>query len=208
MEASINALKAYVRLSEEMRVVAAYAQDWETDIDNYDATEETETPLVYHPKDYFDSEFQTGMTENAESILTECRYHNFTAARFDIPTFDIEVNGEAKASSHGKGYRSYLNTVVALMFRKFLAEHATYNPGLLIIDTPLHGLDEEVPEDAPESMRAGLFTYFMNHQEGQLIVIENLDHIPNLDYENSGANVITFTKKRDEGRYGFLNDVY
>lgn len=208
LEASINALKAYVRLSEEMRVVAAYAQDWETDIDNYDATEETETPLVYHPKDYFDSEFQTGMTENAESILTECRYHNFTAARFDIPTFDIEVNGEAKASSHGKGYRSYLNTVVALMFRKFLAEHATYNPGLLIIDTPLHGLDEEVPEDAPESMRAGLFTYFMNHQEGQLIVIENLDHIPNLDYENSGANVITFTKRRDEGRYGFLNDVY
>ena len=208
LEASINALKAYVRLSEEMRVVAAYAQDWETDIDNYDATEETETPLVYHPKDYFDSEFQTGMTENAESILTECRYHNFTAARFDIPTFDIEVNGEAKASSHGKGYRSYLNTVVALMFRKFLAEHATYNPGLLIIDTPLHGLDEEVPEDAPESMRAGLFTYFMNHQEGQLIVIENLDHIPNLDYVNSGANVITFTKKRDEGRYGFLNDVY
>ena len=208
LEASINALKAYVRLSEEMRVVAAYAQDWETDIDNYDATEETETPLVYHPKDYFDSEFQTGMTENAESILTECRYHNFTAARFDIPTFDIEVNGEAKASSHGKGYRSYLNTVVALMFRKFLAEHATYNPGLLIIDTPLHGLDEEVPEDAPESMRAGLFTYFMNHQEGQLIVIENLDHIPNLDYESSGANVITFTKRRDEGRYGFLNDVY
>lgn len=208
LEASINALKAYVRLSEEMRVVAAYAQDWETDIDNYDATEETETPLVYHPKDYFDSEFQTGMTENAESILTECRYHNFTAARFDIPTFDIEVNGEAKASSHGKGYRSYLNTIVALMFRKFLAEHATYNPGLLIIDTPLHGLDEEVPEDAPESMRAGLFTYFMNHQEGQLIVIENLDHIPNLDYESSGANVITFTKRRDEGRYGFLNDVY
>ena len=101
-----------------------------------------------------------------------------------------------------------MNTVVALMFRKFLAEHATYNPGLLIIDTPLHGLDEEVPEDAPESMRAGLFTYFMNHQEEQLIVIENLDHIPNLDYVNSGANVITFTKKRDEGRYGFLNDVY
>ena len=209
LEASINALKAYVRLSEEMRVVAAYAQDWETDIDNYDATEETETPLVYHPKDYFDSEFQTGMTENAESILTECRYHNFTAARFDIPTFDIEVNGESKSSSHGKGYRSYLNTVVALMFRKFFMEHAVYNPGLLIIDTPLHGLDEEVSEDAPESMRAGLFTYFMNHQEGQLIIIENLDHIPNLDYVSSGANVITFTKRRGDGsRYGFLNEVY
>lgn len=32
--------------------------------------------------------------------------------------------------------------------------------------------------------------------------------IPNLDFESSGANVITFTKRRDEGRYGFLNDVY
>ena len=58
-------------------------------------------------------------------------------------------------------------------------------------------------------MRAGLFTYFMNHQEGQLIIIENLDHIPNLDYESSGANVITFTKRRGDGsRYGFLNEVY
>ena len=87
-------------------------------------------------------------------------------------------------------------------------ENAVYNPRLLILDTPLHGLDEEVEEDAPESMRTGLFTYFMKHQEGQLIVIENLDHIPHLEYEKSGANVITFTKRRDEGRYGFLADVY
>lgn len=208
LEASISALKAYIRLSEEMRVVVTYAHDWETDIDSYEATEETETPLVYHPKDYFDSEFQTGMTENAETILSECRYPNFTAARFDIPTFDIEVNGEAKATSHGKGYRSYLNTVVALMFRKYLMERAVYNPGILILDTPLHGLDEEAAEDAPESMRAGLFTYFLNHQEGQLIVIENLDHIPHLEFEKSGANVITFTKRLDDGRYGFLSEVY
>ena len=58
-------------------------------------------------------------------------------------------------------------------------------------------------------MKAGLFNYFINHQEGQLIVIENLDHIPHLDYEASGANVITFTKRKIKGeRYGFLNDVY
>ena len=88
-------------------------------------------------------------------------------------------------------------------------EHAIYNPELLIIDTPLHGFDEDDSEDAPESMKAGLFNYFINHQEGQLIVIENLDHIPHLDYEASGANVITFTKRKIKGeRYGFLNDVY
>lgn len=32
-------------------------------------------------------------------------------------------------------------------------------------------------------------------------------HIPALDYEGSGANVITFTKGLEAGRYGFLNDV-
>lgn len=208
LEQAIASLKAYIRLSEEMRVVAAYAKDWEQDIDTFETTEGTETQLVYHAKDYFDSTFQSGMTAAAEEILDECKYHNFTAARFDIPSFDIEVNGEAKATSHGKGYRSYLNTVVALMFKKYLQEHAVFNPALLIVDTPLLGLDEEVPEDAPDSMKSGLFSYFMNHQEGQLIIIENLDHIPNLDYEASGANVITFTKKLDQGRYGFLNEVY
>lgn len=49
----------------------------------------------------------------------------------------------------------------------------------------------------------------MNHQdEGQLIIIENLDHIPHLDYEGCGATVTTFDKVEEAGkRYGFLNDV-
>lgn len=81
----------------------------------FEATEGTEIQLVYYAKDYFDNAFQSGMTAAAEEILEECKYHNFTAARFDISSFDIEVNGEAKATSYGKGYRSYLNTVVALM---------------------------------------------------------------------------------------------
>lgn len=65
---------------------------------------------------------------------------------------------------------------------------------LIIIDTPLHGFDVDDSENAPESMKAGLFNYSINHQEGQLIVIVNLEHIPHLDYAASGANVITFTK--------------
>ena len=95
------------------------------------------------------------------------------------------------------------------MFRKYLCNDAKYNPGLLIIDTPLLGLDQGVDDAAPESMRTALFKYFMNNQaEGQMIVIENLEHIPSLDYESAGATVITFTKGHFDGRYGFLNGVY
>ena len=48
----------------------------------------------------------------------------------------------------------------------------------------------------------------MNHQEeGQMIVVENLDDIPNLDYESSGAIIETFTHGKSKGRYGFLHGV-
>lgn len=122
--------------------------------------------IQYHPKEHFDSQFQTTMSEYDDSILKECKYQNLAATRFDITNFDIEVNGEPKGVSHGKVYCSYLNTVVGLMFRNYLMEHGKYNPELLIIDTPLHRFDEDDSEDAPESMKAGLFSYFINHQEG------------------------------------------
>lgn len=38
-------------------------------------------------------------------------------------------------------------------------------------------------------------------------VIENLDHIPSLDFEASGANVIKFKKECSKGGYGVLYDV-
>lgn len=209
---SIKSYRAYVQIDKEMQLVAEFARDWSKDLDELAIKEQEDKEkeqIQYHPKEHFDSQFQTTMSEYAYSILSECKYADLLTARFNMTLFDIEVNNEPKGASHGKGYCSYLNTVVALMFRRYLSEHAIYNPELLIIDTPLHGFDEDDSEDAPESMKAGLFNYFINHQEGQLIVIENLDHIPHLDYEASGANVITFTKRKVDGeRYGFLNDVY
>lgn len=61
----------------------------------------------------------------------------------------------------------------------------------------------------PDGIRFGLYCYFMNHQdEGQLIIIENLDHIPHFDYRKHSAMVETFEKVEVlEKRYGFLSDV-
>lgn len=124
-----------------------------------------------------------------------------------VNRFDIEVNGETKAS-HGKGYHSYLNTAVALAFRNYFHDYAKYHADFLIIDTPLHGFDENDTE-LPDSMKEELFTYFVHHLTGQLIIVENTDLVlSHIDFEAFGANVITFTKKRDEGRYGSLHDVY
>lgn len=205
----VNSYKAYLRITTEMSLIDSYSEDFGSDLDAIENEKKNDTTTEYHPKEYFSDDFVPTMSEYAQTILKECHYSDLLRATFNFSQFDIMVNGEDKGTSHGKGYRSYLNTVMILMIRKYLANFAKFDPHTFIIDTPLHGFDDGVDDDMPESMRAGLYQYFMNHQdEGQLIIIENLDHIPHLDYESSGATVTTFEKVDGPGkRYGFLNDV-
>ena len=182
----LNNYRAFIRLKHEMDVIDSFSDSWTADL--RELPEETGDTLQYHPKEYFDEAFLSAMDTLAKDILAECNYENLTSARFNLSDFDIEVNGGKKSTNHGKGYCAFLNTVVVLMFRKYFATKAKYNPGLLIIDTPLLGLDQGVDDAAPESMRSALFKYFMNHQDdGQLIVVENLEHIPTLEYTDAGA---------------------
>lgn len=206
---TVNAYKSYLRISSEIALIEAYATDFGNDLTVLETEQKDDKSIEYHPKDYFGDDFATTMSEYADSILKECCYSGLLRAHFNFSTFDIEVNGEDKGTSHGKGYRSYLNTVMIMMLRKYLSVNAKFDPHIFIIDTPLHGFDDGMDETMPDSMRAGLYRYFMNHQdEGQLIIIENLDHIPHLDYEKHGAVVETFEKIESPGkRYGFLNDV-
>lgn len=205
----LNSYKTFLRIETEMSLIDTYAKDFGNDLDNIENEQKNDITTEYHPKEYFSDDFVPTMSEYAQTILKECHYSNLLTATFNFTKFDITVNGEDKGTSHGKGYRSYLNTVMILMIRKYLANHAKFDPHTFIIDTPLHGFDDGVDEGMPESMRTGLYKYFMNHQdEGQLIIIENLDHIPNLDFEGSGATVTTFEKVEETGkRYGFLNGV-
>lgn len=206
---TVNAYKSYLRITSEIALIETYATDFGNDLTALENEQKNDKALEYHPKEYFGENFASTMSEFANSILKECCYAGLLQAHFNFNTFDIEVNGEDKGTSHGKGYRSYLNTVMIMMLRKYLATNAKFDPHIFIIDTPLHGFDDGVEETMPESMRAGLYRYFMNHQdEGQLIIIENLDHIPSFDYEKHGAVVETFGKGLTPNtRYGFLNDV-
>ena len=54
--------------------------------------------------------------------------------------FDIEVNGHKKLHVNGQGYCSFLNSIVAVVFRCCMEKYAKYNPGFVVIDTPFLGL--------------------------------------------------------------------
>ena len=108
----------------------------------------------------------------------------------------LEIDGHKKTNYQGLGYCAFINTVTSLVFRRYFSEKAKFDPGFLIVDTPLIGLDQGVEDAAPESMRTGLFRYIMKQKDvGQIIILENLIHIPDLDYESEGVNLITFTKE-------------
>lgn len=198
--------RVYIQIQHELSVIADFATSWETDLRELPNEEESESE--YHPKELFDKEFQERIDKLLKDALTECRFPNLTTARLNLSSFDVEINGRKKQNFNGQGYTSFLNSIVAMSFRQYLAKYAVYDPGLLVIDTPLLGLDQGISDISPESMRASLYTYFTNHQNcGQIILLDNIKDVPDIDFESSETNVITFTKGLEEGRYGFLIDV-
>jgi conserved phage-associated protein len=99
-----------------------------------------------------------------------------------------------------------------LALREYLAsEDATHNPGLLIIDTPLLGLDDPQldPElqEARETIPAALYDYLALEQDGgQMIIADNTKFMPDIEPLKDRCKLIVFTKREGEGRYGFLLD--
>jgi len=161
---------------------------------------EKEDKLKFKTSEYFDSQIIETINSILNKILTLSNFDNFSSVHFILETVDILVNGKDK-SSYGKGYRAFLNTVVALAFMEYLTKHGVYSPGLLIIDSPILSLKEKGIEKASDTMKKSLFQYMLDNQDnGQIIIIEN--EIPNIDY--SKANMIYFSKDINVGRYGLL----
>lgn len=164
-------------------------------------------PPLYHAKDEFHEEVGNGFDLLLNSILKECNYRSVGYASWDFKRFDILMDGVPKSEDQGKGYRSFLNSVVALMLYDYFNRDGVYiKPGILMIDTPLLGFDENEDGFEGETIKNGLYQYFINHQgDGQVIIVDNLNVIPDIDFAAKGINVITYHKDEKNGHvYGFM----
>ena len=168
-------------------------------------TEEEESLVVnVNVPHKFNEVFEDKLNTILKNLLQECNYQNFTGARFDSDDYDVVVNGHLKRSQ-GKGFRAFLNTILAIAVQNCLEEYNKYQPGLLVVDSPILSLKEKEDhigeEHTSETMKTGLFKYLLSHQdERQTIIIEN--EIPKLDY--SSAHLEEFTKDENRGRYGLI----
>lgn len=201
LESLRQALSQYqksIEIHKETSIIRHLETNMIIDLVKFEAEEESE--IKYRPKEYFNSEIIQSINTILDNILDTSNFDNYSSSYFSKETFDVVINGNHKAK-YGKGYRAFLNTVVALTFLKYLTYHGAYSPGILIIDSPILSLKEKGSEQASYSMKNSLFQYFLDNQDiGQIIIIEN--ETPDLDYSN--ANLIHFTKDVNVGRYGFL----
>lgn len=170
------------------------------------------TKGTFNPLGEFPEGFWTAMGTNLLDTLGACAFPAIETAEFSRQLFDATINGKSK-SRQGKGYRSFVNTAVMLSLRDYLAsDQASHNPGLLVIDTPLLGLDDQQLDqelkDVREKIPQALYEHFINVQDqGQIIIADNTKFMPDLDSIDNACNVIRFTRRTDQGRFGFLIDM-
>lgn len=163
-------------------------------------------PPLYHAKKEFEELVGTGFNDLLNSILKECNYQAGYAS-WDFKNFDILMDGVSKEEDQGKGYRSFLNSVIALMLYTYFNDDDVYiKPGILMIDTPLLGFDENEDGIQGKTLKNGLYSYFFKHKgDGQIIIVDNLNVMPDMDLEALGAKVTTYHKDEKNGHiYGFM----
>jgi hypothetical protein len=203
LKKAVESFRYAIELRKESRVIGDMEEILKADLLNT-MTEDEETEQNFRIKSYFDAPLFKALNGFLNKILESCNYLNLSNAYISPSEFDAVVNGQAKAQ-HGKGYRAFLNTVVAFALAEYLSANGKYSPNILIVDSPILSLREGIDDKAPDSMKSGLFKYMLENQGfGQVIIIEN-EIPPMLDYAK--ANVTEFTKGRKLGRYGLLHGV-
>jgi hypothetical protein len=166
--------------------------------------EDTETADKFDVRAKIKEYLSESLNKHLSEILRECKYENYIGTRFDEEICDVIVNGSEKMSQ-GKGFRAFLNTVLAMAVQEMLQDYDLYQPHLLVVDSPILSLKEREEqigtEVTSEKMRSSLFEFMISHSSNrQTIVLEN--EIPKADY--SSAHLIHFTKVEGDGTYGLI----
>ena len=158
----------------------------------------------YDAKDHFDDTLFEQLSAAVGSAVKECGYPDCKSARLLKSTFDLIVDGKQK-SREGQGYTAFLNSTFAFALMKFIEANGVYGFRMLMIDSPTLSLKQNVDTPIDERMSTSLFRYMIEQADDCQIIIAENELPEGVDY--SKANMTFFTKKKNEGRYGFLESV-
>lgn len=196
-----------VSLKKEIQMLSALVDYYDTELSSLSRNKKKkgDKKPSYKPMNHFKNDDLEELTKNAARIMDACGMKDSQRASFDISSGDIKIDGEYKSAFHGQGYSSLINSIVYLVFHEFCHLHAMFDPGFLIIDTPLLGLVDSLETDSPNEIYDRFYSYLANNKNiNQIIILENMDHLPEFLYNIDNVKVHDFSENI---RKGFLLDM-
>jgi predicted nucleic acid-binding Zn-ribbon protein len=199
-----------MRFTGELEVVNQNEKQYKSELFEKETEEIPENP-TYNIASYYSYDIINGFEKKLIEILSASKVGGATTARLNMKNFDIEICGLKKASSMGGGFCGILNTITALAMSGYLIESGGKAPGFFAADSPLTQLSEADHIDQQDTIKMNFIKYLINHaRERQVIIIEQKKRMPFIPKEDNEKqiHVIEFSRNKESGRYGFLNDVY
>lgn len=191
--------KRIVQLRQELAAIENLTSDFSEDISK--RASEDDSTNTYDAKEMFDKTVFNRLSSAVGRAVKECHYPDCQVAGLLKSSFDIVVNNKEK-KHEGKGYRAFLNSLYAFVLMKFIEDEGKHAPKMLILDSPILSLKEDVSVPATDSMKKALFDYIIdNCGSCQIIIAEN--ELPD-DVDYKTANIIEFSRGPESGREGFL----
>lgn len=208
LKEKLDSYRRAIELSKEIDIIQQEERKYSAEL----FEKESETggqDVVYEIKAYFNRENIVGIEDKLISILKSVNIGGYSSARLNMNTLDIEIAGRQKSATMGGGYCGILNTILAIALMEYLDEEGKYSPNFLMVDSSVSQLSESEYIKKIDNITAAFVRYLVAHADkGQKIFIEHKERFPFHIEENENVKVIEFTKSKDHGRYGLLNDVY
>lgn len=199
-----------IQLSSELEVVRQSETQYKSDLFSKEIEETPEISKYNIFKDY-GPDIVHGFEEKLREILSASKIGGAATARLNMENFDIEIGGFKKSVSMGGGFCGILNTITTLAMSAYLIDLDRNAPGFYAVDSSLTQLSEAEHKEQSDTIKQNFIEYLIAHaHERQVIIVEQTKRMPFVpsEDEEKGVHIIRFSRNKEEGRYGFLNEVY
>ena len=199
-----------IRLTSELEIVRQNETQYRSELFNKE-TEETSELSKHNIYEDYDYDIIHGFEEKLRGILQASKIGGAASARLNMENFDIEIGGFKKSVSMGGGFCGILNTITTLAMSGYLIDLDRNAPGFYAVDSSLTQLSEAEHKEQSDTIKQNFIEYLISHaHERQVIIVEQTKRMPFVPDESdeNGVHVIRFSRNKEEGRYGFLNEVY
>lgn len=199
-----------IRLSSELEVIRQNETQYKSELFSKE-TEENPEDSKHNIFEDYDYDIIQGFEKKLRKILQASQIGGATTARLNMENFDIEIGGLKKSVSMGGGFCGILNTITTFAMSAYLIDLDRYAPGFYAVDSSLTQLSEAEHKEQSDTIKQNFIEYLIAHaHERQVIIVEQTKRMPFIptESEEAGVHVIRFSGNREDGRYGFLNEVY